>query len=205
MENNKNESVAYIVATITKNRTGVLEALRKSEVAVNDNINENNLLNLILSEINKGNGFLIYYLGNVIDNTLALDKKSNSDGTTSWYTPYTFGGSGTASTGTSSTGSTGSGDTQNWFQKNEGLINLGAAMLGGLLGGRDKTPATPTGGSSIDQYQAARYQAELEAERLRNAAKNANPPKNNTVLIVSIIAGALLIGTIITVIVIKNN
>jgi hypothetical protein len=57
---------------ITEKRNEVINALRLSNVSVNDSTDDKGLYALVLSELNKGNNKFIYYLGYVVDSTFDL-------------------------------------------------------------------------------------------------------------------------------------
>jgi hypothetical protein len=63
----RNELYGFIKRAIVNRRFEVLSALKLSNVSVQDDINNNDLFNLIISSLKEGNGYLLYYLEVIIN------------------------------------------------------------------------------------------------------------------------------------------
>ena len=60
--------IGLVTDAISKNKNGVLESLRDADVVVPVFSNDKELLKIVIDEIYQGNGYLAFYLGEVIDN-----------------------------------------------------------------------------------------------------------------------------------------
>jgi hypothetical protein len=72
MEANKVNIKKILSKLITEKRDEVINALRLSNVAVNDTTDDRGLYSLVLSELKKGNNKFIYNLGYVLDSAFDL-------------------------------------------------------------------------------------------------------------------------------------
>lgn len=171
-------------------RNDVINALSEVGITVNPNINNNELYNVVMSELNKGNEKLFLPLGKVMDNTFDLSPLlQNND----------F--------------SSAEGGAWNWIKSNAATIgSIGGGILGGIFGGgsgasQGSAPAPSTGGgidiSSIlllQQQQQAAQAARDEQRRREEAASRAT-----TMWVVGGIVGFLVIGGIITAVIVSGN
>lgn len=186
MKTTKDNVIRMINQTIIDNKSSVIRALRDSKVEVSSSISDRDLAKLVMTELNKGNGYLMYNLGQVLDSKFDIAQEmSNAEGEKKGF----FGSIG------------------DFFSKNKDAIGAGASLLGGLFGGGKGEPAsTGTTPPSSDQnaimmqMQLAQQQQQQQfaaAERARREDEAAR--RRNALLIGGIVGGVLIIGTVITI------
>jgi len=214
MKDLNNEVLGLIEDTVVSERELTIDSLRKSNVSVDTNITDRDLFTLVTDELNKGNGYLIYHFGEVLSKK--VEPQSNFDFA---LNPSALGAASQAasqapSIPTSQPATTSGGGFGNWLQNNSGLISTGANILGGFLfgGGSGSSQApqsTANQNTSLAQFQYASQQAQLEKDRWameQKARDEMDRSRTNTIILVSsIIGGVLILGTIITVALVKKN
>ena len=209
MEDLNDRILSIIESTIIKDKPLVIDALKKSKVLVNDNISDRDLFILVTEELNSGNGYLIFHLGEVI--TKNIEDKSNSTGF-SLSPSQLQAASQAASSGVGNSG----GGGGSWLNDNSGaLIGAGASILGALLsgGGSSSSPyqqsTSANQNTTLAQYQFAQQQSQINQDRFikeQNLKEQlAKSQRNTNIIIASIIGGVVLFGTIITIAIYKKK
>lgn len=173
-----NDIISIIDKTIINRREEVINSLLNSSVEVSDTISNLKIRDLIIKEVKSGNGFLIYNLGNVISKELPPEIKSNFVGL---------------------------------------AISIGSSLLGKLFGGGGGNKEAERLAKQ-EQYQRDRQEAEMirqmkiaasqqEANRIRDDVRRIERKARTkrTVVTISIIGGTLIIGTIVTIFILKNK
>jgi len=170
MDLTKANALKMIDQAIISNKKGVINALRKSQVGVASNISDRALSELVINQLNAGNGYLMFHLGKVLDSTLNLNSKSvsSAEGDKKGF----FGSIG------------------DFFSKNKDAIGAGASLLGGLFGGGQGQPAQPTAPAGSDQsailmqmQMAQQQQAAQQAARDRAREQEAADRRRNNLMI----------------------
>lgn len=171
-----------IISKSIDNRKGeVLSSLKSSGINVNPNSSKEELLGIIISQVRKGNGYLVYNLGEVINKD--LEKKSN-------LLPIAAGL----------------------------ILTTGSTIIGkigGFFGGSVDKDAERA--ADLSRQQSIRAEAEM-VRKMQIAASKAQAKKiasetkekerkskiKRTIITLSVIGGALIIGTIVTVLILKK-
>jgi len=168
-----NEKIYTIISdTIEKNKTQVIDALNNSLVVVSEDITDKDLFANVKNEIIKGNGYLIYNLGKVIDGVRTpQEKKSNGEG----------GGFGA------------------WMSnpQNQELVGMGAGLLGNLFnsGGNEVPPPNnDMSNQMMIQFQLAQQKAQAEADRERAESRARGDKQRSLNMIIAGVVGALVIA-----------
>lgn len=177
MKLTKKQTLGLIKKAIIDKKSDVILALKKASVSVPEGTTNSQLLDIVMTNVEEGNGYFIYYLSQVIVQDLKekLNSTSNADGQS-----VDWGGMGTSVIG-------GIGD----FIVSSN--NLKMAQI---------------------QADAAKAKAEADKELAKLGGYPYPPPVNtnsggvkdmSTIIITSIIGGVVLLGTIITVVLLKKK
>jgi len=201
MKSTKEQSLKQIERAITSNRDGVIDALKKSFITVPVKVNDNEILDLVMYNLKNGNGFLIYHLTDlIVANEIVGEESSNifGWGKTPTTTPNT-----TPTTSTTGTGA-------NW-----GAIgSIGSTVATGLSSWMNsqaqkdiaKSQAEAAANQNYTALQLAKIQQEMQNRELASRGLGGQSQKDNSgIIIASIIGGVLLIGTVVTLVVLKNK
>lgn len=194
----KNVNIEKLIYDLTfARRNEVINALSQAGINVNKQIDNNQLYEVVMAELNKGNEKLFLPLGKVIDATFDLTPLMQDDNMNIEFS-----------------GADGKTSTWDWIKTNAATIGgIGGGLLGGIFGGGGSdggattTPTSTTGGGAdissillLQQQQQAAQAARDEQRRREEAASRAT-----TMWVVGGIAGFLVIGGIITAIIVSGN
>ncbi|MHA1988277.1 MAG: hypothetical protein ACW98D_16700 [Promethearchaeota archaeon] len=178
MENKIQKANKIINNLIATNKPKVIKALKDSFVEVDTNISDEKLFSLIESEIIKGNGYLIFNLGRLIDKvykTEPTESKSNGEG----------GGFGS------------------WMSNpnNQQLVGMGVGLLGNLFNkGGDKAPppSNNSSNSMMMQYQMAQQQAQQQLQKDEEERRRREEAQRSTnMMIFGGIGAVVVIGLVV--------
>lgn len=195
----KNVNIEKLIYDLTfARRNEVINALYQAGINVNKQIDNNQLYEVVMAELNKGNQKLFLPLGKVIDATFDLTPLLQDDNMNIEFS-----------------GADGKTSTWDWIKTNASTIgSIGGGLLGGIFGGGGSSSGTPSttiqtpGSGGVDtntlllmqQQQQAAQQARDEQRRKEDAASRAA-----TMWVVGGIAAFLIIGGIITAVIISSN
>jgi len=172
-----NEKIYKILnKTISDDKSKVVEILRKSKVDVPSEPTKKDLFFIVNKEIIKGNGYLIYNLGRLIDEiygTEPIEKMSNGSGDG-------FGA---------------------WMSNpdNQQLVGMGAGLLGNLFntgGDNAAPPSNDTNNQMMMQFQLAQQQAQAEAARRRTEREEAAARRSQNTMIIGLVSIVVIGGAI---------
>lgn len=175
----REEIISLIDEAIATRKGEVLFALNEAGVLLPSNPTDKKYREIIVKEIEKGNAYLTVYLGEVINKMIpkkAIEHKSN------------------------------------WIGA---AITTGAGILGSLFGGNDKEAkkAAQAQQAAYAAQQAA-YQKQMAIVASQQNAQNIIADVNSqnrrektkrTVVTLSIVGGALLLGTVAAILIIKKK
>ena len=181
----KKQVIYYIDKTIRNRPSEVVDALNKSGVIIPDYARPDDMRNLIISEVKKGNGYLLYYLGEVITKEVPQSGERHSNAL-----PAVLGaissGTGILSTIGGWFGGGGDKDAEKLAQQQRYQELKQQKALQKQM--------------KIAQSQANAQQILLDAQRQERKAKG-----NRTIIAVSVVGAALLIETNKTIVTIKKS
>lgn len=178
MDNNK--AIQAIELTISNRKNEVVKSLISSNVFVPDGISDLELRNLILKQLKEGNGFLVFYLGQVIDKEFSsVEEKSNWIGAAIGLVSSLLG---------LATGG-GGDDGKAQSQAIQAASQAEAARQAALL----------------KQMQIAQSQANAQKILAEANAKAKSASTTRTVIILSLVGVTTLIGITIVVLALKNK
>ncbi len=181
MENKEQiEAIAILKRVIKNRKPEIVRALNKSfeDKDFSLNMTESDLLNFILSETRKNNGFVVYNVGKVIDEELHRNEEEKSN-----YVQIIMAGMQLLGTAANVEGKKIDATSQLSAQQ---FANKQALMQQDML---------------LSQLKFAKDQDESNIYK----EKKTSEEKTKRITIISSVAGVLLIGTILTVIILKRN
>lgn len=178
MDNNK--AIQAIELTISNRKNEVVKSLIDSNVFVPNGISDLELKNIILKQLKEGNGFLVFYLGQVIDKEFSnVEEKSN------WIGAAIGLGSSLLGLATGGGGDDGKAQAQAYQQAQQAEAARQAALL--------------------KQMQIAQSQANAQKILAEANAKAKSASTTRTVIILSLVGVTTLIGITIVVLALKNK
>lgn len=185
---NIDQIINLINTAIKTKRLQVIDALKKSRVFVSIDISDQQLLNLIVKELNNGNGYLIYNLGEVITELLEPQKQHSN------MVPLLAAS--IISTGASVLGSV-----------------FGHFFGGGGGGGGGVSPQQAAAAAAESAQQAALQRqmviaaAEAEAARIKGEidSRKQKSATTRTIIIVSSVVVSLALITTLTIVIFKHK
>lgn len=198
-----------ISETVVTNKSGVIKALEEAKINVTDSINDRALYELVMYELNQGNPDVILHVGNLLTDTFDMSSIKEEVSSASGQLAIPSGGY----QGVSNTGATAGGES--WWSQNKGnvfssALTVGSSLLGNLFGKKDTPPTTvmpSTGGgdntAQMMMMMQQQQQAQAAADRRRQEEEAAR--RRSTMTIVGVVAGVLVLGTVITVIALKSG
>ena len=180
------ERISIIKNTINNRRTEVIKALMDSDIVIPEISSNKDLLHIIISEVKNGNGYLIYNLGEVITKEIEPKKEKKSN-----IAPLV----------------------------GAALISTGGGLLGGLFGGggdkaqKEAQKQAQAAAAAQAAQEAAIQKQMIIAQSQQNAEQiaanvdiqNRKASTARTLTVIGMIGGALLIGTVITVLILKKK
>lgn len=177
---NNNKAIQAIELTISNRKNEVVKSLIDSNVFVPNGISDLELKNIILKQLKEGNGFLVFYLGQVIDKEFSnVEEKSN------WIGAAIGLGSSLLGLATGGGGDDGKAQAQAYQQAQQAEAARQAALL--------------------KQMQIAQSQANAQKILAEANAKAKSASTTRTVIILSLVGVTTLIGITIVVLALKNK
>jgi len=182
MDNNK--AIQAIELTISNRKNEVVKSLIDSNVFVPEGISDLELKNLVLKQLKEGNGFLVFYLGQVIDKEFSnVEEKSN------WIGAAIGLGSSLLGLATGGGGDDGKAQAQAYQQAQAQAQAAEAARQAALL----------------KQMQIAQSQANAQKILAEANTKAKSASTTRTVIILSLVGVTTLIGITIVVLALKSK
>jgi len=177
---NNNKAIQAIELTISNRKNEVVKSLIDSNVFVPDGISDLELKNIILKQLKEGNGFLVFYLGQVIDKEFSnVEEKSN------WIGAAIGLGSSLLGLATGGGGDDGKAQAQAYQQAQQAEAARQAALL--------------------KQMQIAQSQANAQKILAEANAKAKSASTTRTVIVLSLVGVTTLIGITIVVLALKSK
>jgi len=198
-----------ISETVLKNKSGVINALAQANINVTDSITDRELYELVMHELNQGNPDVILHVGNLLTDTFDMSSIQEEVSSANGQLAIPSGGY----QGVSNTGATAGGES--WWSQNKNnifssAVTVGSSLLGNLFGKNDTPPTTVApqtgGGNNTAQMMMMMQQqqaSQAAADRRRREEEDAR--RRSTMTIVGVVAGVLVLGTVITVIALKSG
>jgi len=183
----KRSQVISLIDNAISNRKGeVINALQESGVVAPIGISDEDYRNIIIREIENGNGYLVVYLGSVIDKDIQLnsEKKSNF-----FIAPAV--GAALIGTGGSLLG---------------GLFGGGGDDRAAQQAAQAQAAAQAAQQAAMQKQMAIAASQQAANEMLSQTNReNQRARTQRTVITLSIIGGTLLIGTIAAILIVKKK
>ena len=174
MKLSKGESLNQIKRVIINKKNDVITALQSSYVEVPENISNNELFNVVMKTLVKGNGYFVYHLTQVISDG-EVPETSNADGA-GWNAASQI------STGLFA-----------WMQNKN---NLEIAQI--------QADSADSQNQAALELAKIQEQIQQDKLRSTSSGGGDGGKDNSTIIIVGIIGAVLLIGTISTIVLIKK-
>ena len=204
MEITKSQTLRLIRQSIISNRAKAINAVRLSDVDVNNNISNAELFKVVLSQLEAGNKKLIYNFGYVLDDTFDMDvvNENFSGFSFSMSNPDDFNKMNTNNTPTKS-----ASKQNSWWSQNKGnILTTGVGLLGNIFGGsKDDAPAVtpPAANGSNAMMLMMQQQQQQQSQAAALAAQQAQADsarRSSNMMIFGVIGGVVVIGGILAVV-----
>ena len=179
MKLTKKQTLGLIKKAIINKKSDVILALKKASISVPEGTTNSQLLDIVMANIEEGNGYFIYYLSQVIVQDLKKQAKetSNANGTTT--------------------------TTTNWGGMGTSVIE---GIGGFIVSSNNLKIAQIQADAAKAKAEADKELAKIGGYIYQPPSNNSGGAKDmSTIIIVSVIGGVLLLGTIITVVLLKKK